>query len=176
MTTITAFNKNYVMCPTCGIATQDIAKHRCRYKAKPSSQPNAIDVALSKVEELRPTVETVKRKDKDSPRKLNKTEQRWFEYAKEGFVEGWDAIFPQCRVLPLKGGGSYRPDFEWITPLTSEGGVVRIVLIEIKGGFKGPGWEQGLERFRRARAEWEHIFKFELWTWKAKEKKWEVEK
>ncbi len=108
----------------------------------------------------------VKRKTKDSPRKLNKTEQRFFEFAKATWGTQC-AIIPQCLALPLDGGGTYHPDFL----IVGQEGVP--LLVETKGGYLGHGWEQGIERFRRARHQWERWFRFELWEWK--DKKWSVE-
>jgi len=48
-------------------------------------------------------------------------------------------------------------------------------VVEVKGGFRGPGWEQGIERFRRARTEWGKVFTFVLYDWDSKAKVWKVE-
>lgn len=56
-------------------------------------------------------------------------------------------IAQQVRNLfPMEGGGEYIPDFVLLRP---DGG---ITVIEAKGGYKGPGAEQGHERYARAAA------------------------
>jgi hypothetical protein len=99
---------------------------------------------------------------------MNKTETRWLREVKPLHYPVHVAL-AQALTLPLDGGGTYRPDFMLVAPT---GG---IVLVETKGGYRGPGAEQGIERYRRARTQWEKAyFRFEMWEWK--KKKWEVER
>jgi hypothetical protein len=114
-----------------------------------------------------PVVETPRAKPR--VKALNKTEQRWLDtIAKTHFAGA--TVLPQALTLPLKDGGTYRVDFLCVYLSRYP------VVIEIKGGFKGNGWEQGIERYRRARTQWEKVFGFELWTWEGKTKRWKVEK
>ncbi len=76
-------------------------------------------------------------------------------------------VLPQALTLSFVDGTSYRPDFLVI----AAGQMDRV--IEVKGGYRGPGWEQGIERYRRAKEKWGAWFRFELWT--KKSGKWEVE-
>lgn len=60
---------------------------------------------------------------------------------------GYRVIAQPCRLFPLPDGGTYTPDF--LAWKDDEGGVV---VAEVKGGYRGAGWEQGEERYRRAAA------------------------
>lgn len=79
-------------------------------------------------------------------------------------------ILPQPpRFFELTGGGTYTPDF---LALTAEGPTY---VYEVKGGYCGPGWEQGRERYRRAAFEWNGpAFQFVLAEWRAKEHTWDI--
>lgn len=62
-------------------------------------------------------------------------------------------------LFMLDGGGMYIPDFIVFGP-----GPARV--IEVKGGYRGPGAEQGYERYKRAALQYSGngAFFFELWT------------
>jgi len=75
-------------------------------------------------------------------------------------------VLSQAIRLDFDDGTSYRPDFAVVV----NGCTVR--LIEVKGGYKGPGWEQGVERYRRAKDVFQKWFGFALWTWKNGQ--WEI--
>ena len=117
----------------------------------------------------KPVINVIQANVKSKIKAMNKTEQRCMatlrDYCGDDVV-----ILPQCLVLPLEGGGTYRPDFMVMNPAGP-----RVRLIEVKGGYKGPGWEQGIERYRRARQQWGQKFAFEMWTWDRKAKTWKVE-
>lgn len=95
-------------------------------------------------------------------RKLNKTEQRCLAELTAKYPD-W-LILSQSVVLPFGDGTSYRPDFLLIPPFWDQEFIAFIV--EVKGGYRGPGWEQGMERYRRAREKWGTWLGFELWTWR----------
>lgn len=76
-------------------------------------------------------------------------------------------VLPQCRILPFDDGTSYRPDFEVV------GTGRKAIIVEVKGGYRGMGYEGGMERYRRARDQYRSWFKFQLWQKKGG--KWEVE-
>ncbi len=59
--------------------------------------------------------------------------------------EGWQVIPQPCRLFPLAGGGSYTPDL-----LAWRNGFPGVLVVEVKGGYRGAGWEQGYERYKRA--------------------------
>jgi hypothetical protein len=59
-----------------------------------------------------------------------------------GLIRQW---LDQAVTLRFEDGTRYTPDY---TAITHQG---ELWHIEIKGGYRGPGWEQGYERFRRAR-------------------------
>lgn len=61
--------------------------------------------------------------------------------------EGWQTIPQPCRLFPLEGGGSYTPDLvAWRRDFPG------VLVVEVKGGYRGAGWEQGYERYKRAAA------------------------
>lgn len=109
-----------------------------------------------------PVVVEARRMRKPILERLNKTEVRWLHEI------GWRmeamSIHPQVGLY-FDDGDCYNADF---MVFMNDGGVR---LIEVKGGYKGPGWEQGHERFKRAKATWPHL-RFELWTWDGKLKTW----
>jgi hypothetical protein len=113
-----------------------------------------------------PVVERARAKPRTP--KLNDTEKRWWREIPATHFPAHKVI-PHGLLLPLTDGGVYTCDFYLLT-LATVG-----TVIEIKGGYKGPGFEQGIERYRRARFEWEGYVKFELWDGENK-KKWEVER
>lgn len=77
-----------------------------------------------------------------------------------GLPSGCRWVCQPTRLLPLPGGGTYTPDFLVLVP----GG--EPVSAEVKGGYRGPGWEQGVERYRRAASEWDgRGLRFVMATW-----------
>ena len=77
---------------------------------------------------------------------MNKTERRFFDtFLRDDWAAGKTLVLAQHVRVPLPGGGTYCPDF-----VVVEDGAVR--LYEIKGGYKGAGWDQGWERYKRAAA------------------------
>ena len=107
--------------------------------------------------------EAEKPKRKRGPKKLNKTEQRAYDRAKEVWP-GW-LIIPHGLTFTFDDGDRYTPDF-FMVPLIAERRDNLPCIVEVKGGYRGPGWEQGYERFKRAREKWARWFGFEMWTWK----------
>ncbi len=70
--------------------------------------------------------------------------------------EGWQTITQPCRLFPLAGGGSYTPDI-----VAWRGGFPGVLVLEVKGGYRGAGWEQGYERYKRAAAAYDcHAWRF----------------
>ena len=101
---------------------------------------------------------------------INKTERRYYDtfLADRDGVDCTVLVQPP-RLFELEGGGTYTPDFLVI----NEKGCVSV---EIKGGYKGPGAEQGVERWKRAAAQWaDERISFVMATWKRKEMRWVVE-
>lgn len=103
---------------------------------------------------------------------MNKTERMFFmmllaDWCGRGFVK------PQAtRFFPLKGGGTYTPDF-MVFP--DDGSHVRIY--EVKGGYRGPGWDQGYERYKRTALQYDgDIFDFYMATYNRKKREWTIEK
>ena len=102
--------------------------------------------------------------------KCNKTETRFFREVLMR-APGRLVILPQPpRFLELTGGGTYTPDY---LVLPDSGPAI---VVEVKGGYRGPGWDQGYERYKRAALEWDGKgFRFAMATWDAKDKTWWLE-
>jgi hypothetical protein len=100
----------------------------------------------------------------------NKTEARFYREVLAR-ADKTLVILPQPpRFFELTGGGTFTPDFL----VLAEVGPVHVV--EVKGGYRGPGWEQGYERYKRAALEWNGCgFRFLLATWNAKSQGWTME-
>lgn len=114
--------------------------------------------------------------------KLNKTEARFLQElrrsmaGKRSEIPELDALDIWCcdiqppRFFEFEDGDTYTPDF-----LLLAGGRGQIVA-EIKGGYRGPGWEQGWERFKRAAAVFGRDRGREFWLceWRPRESRWRV--
>ena len=100
----------------------------------------------------------------------SKTETRFFEtFLEPRAKSGEIRVLAQPRIFSLEGGGTYTPDFVAVTPSGIE-------VYEVKGGYRGPGWEQGHERYKRAALQWACPFiKFTMATWSRKDAKWTIE-
>ena len=110
--------------------------------------------------------------DSQRPRKerLNKTEARFLHWLDLHVRQRHNIIIVQPpRLLELEGGGTYTPDFIVVQPWGLD-------VYEVKGGYEGPGWEQGVERYKRAAAQYDgkhmHFFMCE-WT---KDNGWRIQK
>lgn len=114
--------------------------------------------------------------------KLNKTEARFLAELRRSMA-GQRSAIPELdgmdiwcydiqppRFFEFEDGDTYTPDF-----LLLAGGRGQIVA-EIKGGYRGPGWEQGWERFKRAAAAFGRDRGREFWLceWKGRESRWSV--
>ena len=104
-------------------------------------------------------------------KRMNKTEARAMDWLR---FQGYSDIIAQpTRLFPLAGGGTYTPDFlAW--ELMSFG----VWVIEVKGGYRGAGWEQGYERYRRAALQYSPAgspWRFALLTWHARRREWTFE-
>lgn len=71
-------------------------------------------------------------------------------------------VQPHPKPIKLSDGQEFRVDFL----LIFDGGTYQYA--EVKGGYKGPGWEQGHERYKRARAE-HPMVRFGMYEWTGKE-------
>ena len=101
---------------------------------------------------------------------INKTERRYYDtfLADRDGVDCTVLVQPP-RLFELEGGGTYTPDF---LVINAKG----CVVVETKGGYRGPGFEQGLERWKRAAAQWaDERLQFILATWYRKDGRWVVE-
>lgn len=89
---------------------------------------------------------------------LNKTEERFRrEWPCTVIRSGWVACWQTYRMA-FPDGGEYRPDCVMVRHnhdiLPTELPPAGSIIVEIKGGYRGPGWEHGYERFKRARLQW----------------------
>ncbi len=103
--------------------------------------------------------------------KCNKTETLFYHYLQDWLFDGQviDIIVQPAKFFELKGGGTYTPDFMVFV----HGDLERVHVFEVKGGYRGPGWEQGYERYKRAALEWDGcIFKFTLAEFDRKTQRW----
>lgn len=114
--------------------------------------------------------------------KLNKTEARFLQELRRSMagqrsaIPELDALDIWCydiqppRYFEFEDGDTYTPDF-----LLLAGGRGQVVA-EIKGGYRGPGWEQGWERFKRAAAVFGRDRGREFWLceWRPRESRWMV--
>lgn len=102
---------------------------------------------------------------------MNKTEARAAQWLR---LNGFACFIAQpTRLFPLAGGGTYTPDFLAWEPMTS-----CVWVIEVKGGYRGPGCEQGYERYRRAALQYSppgSPWRFALLTWHARRREWTFE-
>ena len=103
--------------------------------------------------------------------KMNKTEAQFLREWLAPKARGAEClIIPQpTRFFRLTGGGTYTPDFLVIHPRG-------VTAYEVKGGYRGAGWEQGYERYKRAAFEWSRPWLgFVMATWQSKINNWKIE-
>lgn len=104
-------------------------------------------------------------------KRMNKTETRALEWLR---FHGYTGIIAQpTRLFPLAGGGTYTPDFLAWEPMTS-----CVWVVEVKGGYRGPGAEQGYDRYKRAALQYSPAgspWRFALLTWHAQQREWTFE-
>lgn len=79
-------------------------------------------------------------------KKMNRSEQKVQIILRQ---MGYETIPQVTRMFPLDGGGTYTPDF-----IAWKKGDPGLVVCEVKGGYRGPGWEQGMERYKRAASQY----------------------
>lgn len=107
--------------------------------------------------------------EKNPERKLNKTEERFHEYLKTEFKNEPHLIVPQpTRFFRFGNGDTYTPDFIVISDCG-------ISVYEVKGGYRGAGWEQGYDRYFRAKEKFESYelrITFYLVEWDRKNREW----
>ena len=79
------------------------------------------------------------------PSPATKAEAEWVAYLHRVFVGA--IIRAHGLTLVFPDGDRYSPD----AVMWHEG---HLTIYEVKAGYRGPGWEQGTERYKRAKAEW----------------------
>ncbi len=114
-----------------------------------------------------PTVLVVP-KDERPRRALNKTETEWGRRIQAERPDSFLVAQP-IRFFKLIGGGTYTPDFlEFREELP-------VIVWEVKGGYKGPGAEQGYDRYKRAALQWSDGRKFQFKMATKRKSKWEID-
>lgn len=100
---------------------------------------------------------------------LNKTEARFLDWLERNAKGEDDLLVVQPpRLFELEGGGTYTPDFILLTH-------TGLVVYEVKGGYRGPGWEQGIERYKRAAAQYAgRRVRFILANWDRRAMRWDI--
>jgi len=93
---------------------------------------------------FRKTVNHRKPRTNKSPTLAERAVEEWL------LANGFTVIPQPCRLFPLPDIGTYTPDFLAWKP-EAEG----VMVVEAKGGYKGPGADQGEERYRRAAAHYD---------------------
>jgi hypothetical protein len=114
--------------------------------------------------------------------KLNKTETRFLAEVRRRMM-GMPSAIPELdgldvwcydvqppRYFEFEDGDTYTPDFLLLVEGRGQ------VVVEVKGGYRGAGWEQGWERFKRAAEVFgrERGREFWLCEWKPRENRWSV--
>ena len=79
------------------------------------------------------------------PAPSTKAEAEWLAYLRRVFVDAIIRAHGMTLVFP--DGDRYTPD----VAMWHHG---HLTIYEVKAGYRGPGWEQGTERYKRAKAEW----------------------
>lgn len=115
---------------------------RCGGHSSPAS-PSSVPQAAPEPQDAAPLPEPSKRARKP-PAPANKAEADWCEFLRRTCP--YVAVMPHRITLVFADGDRYTPD----VVLIDDGA---LTLYEVKGGYRGPGWEQGIERFKRAQAE-----------------------
>ena len=118
--------------------------------------------------------------------KLNKTETRFLQELRRSMagmtsaipemdgLDVWNYDIQPPRYFEFEDGDTYTPDFLLLAVGRGQ------VVVEVKGGYRGAGWEQGWERFKRAAAVFGREFgsergrEFWLCEWKPRESRWSV--
>jgi hypothetical protein len=105
-------------------------------------------------------------------RRMTKTEARFYGHLQGEYSNEKHIIVPQpTRFFRFDNGDTYTPDFIVICD-------IGIVVYEVKGGYKGAGYEQGYERYYRAKEKFESSelrITFFLVTWNRKTYQWDYE-
>lgn len=113
-----------------------------------------------------------KKREQRKANRLNKTETIFLNTQLEkiiGFISATTIIQP-LRFFEMTGGGTYTPDFVVIHGQGMD-------VFEVKGGYKGAGWEQGVERYKRAAYEFDNEYiNFYYCEFDRKNNSWDVQR
>ena len=132
---------------------------------------NILKAASPRVRELNPDPgEKPKRKDPPAAsRKMNASEE--YIHAMLRQMHPTAHIIPQAsRFFRLADGDSYTPDFVVI------GNAMPIEVWEVKGGYRGPGWEQGVERYKRTASQFSDGKRYQFYLAEKVKGNWQVRK
>ena len=113
-------------------------------------------------------------------RRMNKTEERFFAWLKEGYEDynpELDLVIPQpTRIFRFGNGDTYTPDFLVVSGFSLKH-ISRITAWEVKcDGAHYNGWEQGFERYKRAKEQFsKYGIVFKMAIWQPKKLTWRIE-
>jgi hypothetical protein len=109
-------------------------------------------------------------------RKMNKTEERFYNHLKLSTNPARVLVIPQpTRLFRFDDGDTYTPDFLCVE--FAEEGLSRVVAVEVKmEGAHYNGWEQGYERYKRAKERFSQFgIEFKMAIWQPKKMQWRYE-
>lgn len=109
-------------------------------------------------------------------RRMNKTEERFYNRLKLSTNPASVLVIPQpTRLFRFDDGDTYTPDFLCVE--FAEEGLSRVVAVEVKmEGAHYNGWEQGYERFKRAKERFsKYGIVFKMAIWQPKKMTWRFE-
>jgi len=142
---------------------------------RPSEAFRRLNPAIFGVSPCSDPVKAEKREEAHETRLrcCNKTETLFHEYLQRSLYAGQavSIIVQPSRFFELVGGGTYTPDY--MVFRHEQPGVV--LVFEVKGGYRGPGWEQGYERYKRAALQWSGpVFRFAMAEFSRKKNSWKI--
>lgn len=109
-------------------------------------------------------------------RRMNKTEERFYNRLKLSTNPARVLVIPQpTRLFRFDDGDTYTPDFLCVE--FAEDGLSRVVAVEVKmEGAHYNGWEQGFERYKRAKERFsQYGIEFKMAIWQPKKMAWRFE-
>lgn len=109
-------------------------------------------------------------------RRMNKTEERFYNRLKLSTNPARVLVIPQpTRLFRFDDGDTYTPDFLCVE--FADDGLSRVVAVEVKmEGAHYNGWEQGFERYKRAKERFsQYGIGFAMAIWQPKKMQWRYE-
>lgn len=113
--------------------------HECHFKAIDALRAN------NKAPVNTATATARKARQRKPPAPANAAESEWVLWLRQAHPDA--IVRPHGMTFVFPDGDRYTPD-------TVMWDMDRMTIYEVKAGYRGPGWEQGMERYKRAKAEW----------------------